>query len=470
MRARTTACLGLVIAAGAALQMGACTSSNDTNTSNDAGAGASGDGSSSGNTITIGVSNSLTGGLKGIGGPLHNAWKVAEGYINAQGGVLGKTLKFQEIDDTSDDGNVIKGVANKLLGMNIAAVIGPNGSAQVKAVQDLFAAQKVIQISATATSTDLSTIQPLHDRYFFRTVPADSLQGRAVAKLASLGIAGAGGADAGTGAADGGAPPGACQRLALFYYTNAYGTPMADVIKGIIPQSEIVADVTVDSSVRADYSVEVGKIVAANPDCLAMVVYDDVGDKFLLQLRSALQVVAPAPLPFLVMGTDGVYTSTFIASGRNDPSNSALPTAVEGVYGTNPDTNPPDSQDYAFFKNLYTAQFPLPAGQDDIDAYASNEFDAAILIALAIQQAGGTADKVKLRESLYAVAKGGKVHGPGDFGTAIADIMAGTDIDYNGASGPVDLDDSGNSLSGYIFWKVVNGKFVTLKHVKAAEL
>src|SRR5271170_3250715 len=120
-----------------------------------------------------------------------------------------------------------------------------------------------------------------------------------------------------------------------------------------------------------------------------MIVYDQVADPFLIQMASTLGATDATSFPFHVIGSDGVYDTDFVTNGRTDPADTSSTSVVEGVYGTNPDTDPPASPDYSFFANLYTAQFPLPAGQPNIDAYASNEFDAAMLIALAIAQAGG---------------------------------------------------------------------------------
>jgi len=223
--------------------------------------------------------------------------------------------------------------------------------------------------------------------------------------------------------------------------------------------------VTVDTVVKADYSAEVTKIVNGKPDCLAMIVYDDVGDAFLTSLKAGIPSSGWNP-NFFIIATDGSYTESLITNGRPGPGQ---PTVAEGIYGTNPDTNPL-TREYSDFKTLYTSQFPLPAGQDDIDAYASNQYDAALLVALAIQKAGGTTDKVALRDALYAVSKGGKAHGPADFVGAIADIQNGVDIDYNGASGPVDLQDDGNVQAGYIIWHVNGGKFETVERFKAADL
>jgi branched-chain amino acid transport system substrate-binding protein len=419
-----------------------------------------------GDPITIGVSNSLTGGLKGIGTPLQNAVRVAEQYVNSSGGVLGRKLRFVIEDDQSDEGATAQATMKSLLSQGAVAVIGPNGSGQVAAVQDLPFKAKILELSATATSPTLSAAQPMHDRYFFRTVPPDDLQGKAVVRLAILGPAGL--------SADGGAGV-ACKKMALFYYTNPYGTAMAQVIKDNFPSKSgggtIVADVMVGTDVKSDYNTEVTTIVNAKPDCMSTIVYDDVGDAFMTAFHAALMTPPVGWNPaFFVIGTDGVYTQDYITNGRINRADPNSMTVVENVYGTNPDTNPP-GPNYNDFANLYKAQFPLPAGQDDVDAYAANEFDAAILIALAIEQAGTASDSTKIRDALYAVSrKTNRPFGPGELVSALEAIRKGTPIHYAGASGDLEFDDAGNVVAGYIIWHVKMGKFETLAHVKASDL
>lgn len=454
---------------GVALAIAACAASYAAgvgcSTSSSPPQGTSSSTTAAGEPIVIGVSDSLTGGLKGIGTPLQSSIRVAEHYVNSLGGVLGRKLRFVVADDTSDEGAIARQTVQSLLAQGAVAVVGPNGSGQVSAVQDILFKAKVLQISATATSPDLSKLQPQHDRYFFRTVPPDDLQGKAVVRFAVLGPNGI--------AADGGGAV-ACKRLALFYYTNTYGTAMAQVIKDNFPSKSggtIVADVKVATDVRSDYVAEVNAIVATRPDCLATIIYDDVGDVFMTNLKAAVMTPPPGWNPaFFVIGTDGVYTDAFIVNGRQNRADANSPTVVEDVYGTNPDTNPPNRTQYNDFKGLFTAQYPL-VGVADIDPYTANQFDAAILIALAIEQAGTTTDPVKLRDALYAVSrKDNKAFGPGELVDALAAIRRGQPIHYTGASGDLELDDNGNVVAGYIVWHVKQGKFETLAHVKAGDL
>jgi branched-chain amino acid transport system substrate-binding protein len=407
---------------------------------------------SSNDVILIGVSDTLTGGLKGIGVPLQNSIRLAEQYINSLGGILGKRVKYVVVDDQSDEGAIVNATVQSLLNQNSAVIIGPNGSGQVAAVEDMLMAKKVLEISATATSTSLS--RP--SSFFFRTVPPDNYQGAAVVTVAKLGPLGLANPDAGAS--------NACKHMALFYYTNTYGTAMASVIKTLFLKTAgntISPDIPTPPTLQTNYKNEVAQIIAAHPDCLAMIVYDDVGDAFMRDLANAL-ATPPSTWPFFVIGTDGTYTEDFIINGRTNKADPNSPSVAENVYGTNPNTTPKNRQEFADFKNLYLSQFSLPAGQTELDAYVANEFDAAILAALAIEKAGGTDDKQKLRDSLVSISTTGEAFGPGTLLDGLRNIREGVPAKYSGASGDLVFMNDGNVVGGYIVWRVRGGKFETL--------
>jgi ABC-type branched-subunit amino acid transport system substrate-binding protein len=139
------------------------------------------------------------------------------------------------------------------------------------------------------------------------------------------------------------------------------------------------------------------------------------------------------------------------------------------MYGTNPDPNPPTTS-YADFKNLYLSHFALEPGETDLPGKVANFYDAAILIALALERSGDPSNGVKVRDALVDVSRGGTVFGPAQVGHALAAIRAGKDIDYTGASGAVDFDERGDVLGDYIIWKVSGGKFITVGRVESREL
>lgn len=457
----------------------------------------------SGSPITVGVSIGLTGDLAGTALPMQNAIRVAEQQINAYGGVLGRPVTFKIVDDTTDTGAVVQGVVQSLLDQGAVAMIGPIGSGQVKAVADIVAKRQIIELSATSTSPDLSKLQPPKDHYFFRTTPNDDLQGKAAAIFAYQGPGGPSDAGAATAAATtdagdagdaggGTTPTTGCRHMAIVHNDDAYGNPFAVATTGEFQGKlggTVVADIKVPTAAKATYSDELNTMVHATPtpECVVIVTYDPTCDEFVREIKAYQQAGTTPALPskFFVVATDGSFTSKLIVNGRQNKGDPSSPTVVEGIYGTNPDPNPDTSQ-YSDFRHLYLSEFGLDPGQTDLAFGTAGAYDAAVLIALAIERAGGLEDHVKIRNSLVDVANPGcpsdatkqcpdltageKSYGPAELGEALTAIRDGKGVDYTGAAGPDDFNDTGDVIGDYIIWSVVGGNFKTVQKIKAGQL
>lgn len=404
--------------------------------------------------IVIGVSLGLTGSLDTFARPLRNAIEVAQNTINANGGILGRQVVFDVQDDQSDDGDkgIVASVANGFVQKHVVAVIGPIGSQQVVSTQDIYAKAQIPQLTPSATSTDLANIQPTDNRWLYRTTPADDFQGAAVilfGQRTPLGL-GDGGAPAGP---DGGAPF-TCKNLAIVNLDNSYGNSMGDVIEQNWPKRSgvpVVIRKKLSTTLQSNYQDVANEVILTNPECLALITYDDVAAAFVSDFKKHPNYAGIAAKGFFFIGTDGVYTSGFLERGRSDPSDPTSPNIAEGVTGTNPDTQP-GTPEYNQFRALYSSHYPLKA-KEDAPAFAANTFDAAILIALAIQQAGNVDDKIAIRDALKLVSSGGKPYTPSQLGLAFQAIRQHEDIDYKGASGNVDLEPNGNVKAGFIVWR-----------------
>lgn len=413
-------------------------------------------------TLTIGVTLSLTGDLEGIGKPLRDAIRVAEGEINAVGGVNGQKVEFKIVDDQTIAAQVQTN-ADAFVKQGVAAMLGPIASSQALAIEKTMRDSKTLFLSPTATSPDLTKIESTADRWFFRTVPPDDFQGKALAKFALTGpMAG-----------------NSCKNMAIIHNDDAYGTSFRDVVKTAFEAGggKVVTTIGVGADVTASYKTQIGDLIKATPlvECAALVVFPKVGGQFMRDFRSTTSADASRDwTKFFIMGTDGIYTDDFLVESRENKSDPKSNNAAQGVYGTIADTAP-KTPEYNAFKTNYVSNFPLAAGKTEPDPYTANMYDAAVLLALAIQKAGGATDHLKLRDALISVSKTGKTYGPGQLAEAFGAIKSGQDIDYKGASGNVDFDENGNVLSDYVVWQVQKNAdgtfgFVTHSSVKAEDL
>jgi len=464
--------LGLLVSVSAA-----CNSSGDaTPTSGSDGGTETGAGTE---PIVIGVNLSLTGNLGPFGQAEQSGTKVAENLVNSLGGILGRQVRFTIVDDATDTAQSTRNV-EKFIADKLPIIIGPTGSPQSVPLQLLAAKAKIVLISPSASTPDTHDKEPATDRYFFRTAASHALQARALAIRVYKGFSESRTAVSDAGADDGGAdggtvPTGTCARPAIVHADDAYGNPIAAGIAAQIVKlgGTVAADVKVPNTAKANYDAEAAQIIAAKPDCQVVVSFPDVGVGYLRSFKKAVATDATRDWTrFVTVGANGLATNGFLTLGRDDQADPKSATVGEGVFIMNLDLNP-DIPQYKEFKNTYLLQFPLPAGKTELDGYTANEFDAAILACLAIQKAGTATDTAKIRDALYEISRpSGTAFTPARIGEALNALRLGQDIDYDGASGPVDFDDYGEVLASYVVYRVKGGKLVPqpLDTVKVDDL
>lgn len=163
------------IAAAAAMMvsMAACSGGSMDDSSNSAGA-------ASGNTITLGSITTNSGTAAAYGEAELKGFKLAISEINAKGGLNGKKIKLESMDDKGD-ATEASNAFNKLAGDNsVLAVLGPTISSTTAAVAPLADQSKLPAIAPAATSDSIAT-----GGYLFRTCFKDSYQGEIAAKFAA---------------------------------------------------------------------------------------------------------------------------------------------------------------------------------------------------------------------------------------------------------------------------------------------
>jgi ABC-type branched-subunit amino acid transport system substrate-binding protein len=274
--------------------------------------------------------------------------------------------------------------------------------------------------------------------------------------------------DAGTGSTDAGGPH-ACGKAAVIHFADSsgVGTPVAQEFEARFQSKggAISYDAVADPSATT-YLPLVQQLAASNAECLVLLMLSNQGDLFLRELSAFTPTDTSRDWrAFTIMGSTSFYSSGFIANGRTDPTNATLPTAAEGLYGT-AQNEAPQTQEYAALFKLYQTQFPdAGAGGPPL----TSVYDAVMLVALAIEQAGSTDGKA-IRDALFKVSSGTTQYGPLEYAEAVASIQRGESIHYLGASGSCAFDQNGDVLDDYIIWQVASGAFVTVAQVPSATL
>tara|TARA_B100001750_G_scaffold100021_4_gene79194 strand:- start:1031 stop:2287 length:1257 start_codon:yes stop_codon:yes gene_type:complete len=387
--------------------------------------------------IRIGVVLSLSGELASVGDHLSSSAQLAAREINAAGGLLGgRPVELVVRDDrTSPDQAAV--VTQQLLDDGVVAIVGSLASSATERTQALTAEAQVPQVSCCSTSSRLTEVQGSGDeRFLFRTAPSDTVQARVLAMVAE---------------------EASCTRLAIMHVDDTYGQPFAAGIAQAIGETTVsLSEVVPFTSGRSSYSAEVNTVASANPDCVALVAFPDDGGAI---LRGWNELGSPPPVTWI--GTDGVKDPGFPRAAGSDAY-------VDGVIGTAPIVEPDTPS-----ANEFAAAYEITYGERP-GIFGGNQYDAVILLALAIQAAGST-DGAAIRDALFRVANEDESTDTniisGEMAEALALLAEGRDIDFDGASGPVNFDENGDVTTDYEVWAYdTESGFVRVDVISEADL
>jgi ABC-type branched-subunit amino acid transport system substrate-binding protein len=383
--------------------------------------------------LTIGNIVPLTGELRDFGPPGEKSAKIAVQQIDQaikQVGVK-ETVRLQNEDEQTDPA-AAAAAARRLADNRASCIAGawaPLDTIQVS--RSVTTRDRILQISPASTSTAITT---LSDHGFLsRTAPPDSLQGAALAIAIATDLGGATG-----------------RTVAIGARRDAYGTGIsADFEKAWKSRGGKIGQRVIYDPNAPSYNSEAQKIVSGNPDAWVIVDFPETYKR-----------LGPA------LVTTGKWDprKTFFTDGL---ASSSLPrevgaAATDGMRGSSPGT-PQKGETQQAFDNLYASAAPRSVKRQTFDA---QNFDAVVLCYLAAV-AAGKADGGAMKDKLKDVSgPPGTKYTWQQLPQAIKDLRDGKDIDYEGASGPINLDDNGDPTRGvYDIVQFKNGTLVQIRQV-----
>ena len=365
--------------------------------------------------VKLGILGDLTGPIESLAPPIVAGAQLAFDHVNAQGGILGGGQIVSITGDSACDPSVAGPAADKLV--NTDQVTGMVGAfctgATIGAATTAGIPGGVVMISPSASAPAVTTVED--NDLLFRTTPSDAFQG---VKLADLLYA--------KGVTD----------VALTYVNNDYGKGLADVFAARF--AELGGTVSVNISHedgKADYRAELGQLAGSGSENLVVLAYISGSGLTILQQANEGGNFTT------YFGGDGMIGDAL--AGANVPN--FVATRAGAYAGASADA--------------YT-KLATDAGQDPAATYAPQAYDAGFLLALAVQK-NGNAGREGLSAALREVASApGEKILPGEWSKAVELIAAGTDIDYEGAGGPLDFDAAGDvdGIIVEVVWE--NGAFV----------
>ena len=368
--------------------------------------------------INVGVILGFTGPIESLTPDMGAAAELAMKEVNDSGKLLGgKMLNPVRGDSTCIDSAAATAVAERLITSdNVAAIMGADCSGVTGAIANNVAVPNgVVMISPSATSPALSTIDD--NGLFFRTAPSDARQGQVMADvLVDKGI----------------------KEVAVTYTNNDYGKGLADAFESAFKAAG--GTITISAAHedgKADYSAEVGALASAGGEILAVLGYADQGGKGIIQASL----------------DSGAFDTFVLGDGmKSDALIEAIGPDLNGSIGTQPGS---DSDGAKTLVKMLEGVADTPDGP-----FTAESYDAAALIALAIQ-AGGSADRASIAANVLNVANapGEKIY-PGELDKALQILADGGEVDYEGASG-VELIGPGEAAGSYQEYEIIDGAFVT---------
>lgn len=431
---RYRAC-GVVLALALTGALTACGSSNNGGSSGGGGGGGGGAKNAS-YTLTVGNLVPLTGDLSVFGPPGEKAARLAiqqaQKALQQDGSQI--KLKLDNADTQTDPGASVS-AARKVIGDGATCMAGAWASADTIPVgQSVASRQQIPLISPASTSAEITSLSD--NGYVFRTAPSDNLQGQALARYVSKAIGGVKG-----------------KTISLAGRNDAYGQGFV----GKLEQSfkalgAKVQGPTLYDPMAASYDSEAGKIVANNPAAYVIIDFPETYAKVGAALLRTGQFDAGK-----LFTADGLAADTI---PKGVPAG-----ALNGARGTRPGTPKTGAAAVAFGK-----LFKSSPGIKTRATFDAQNFDATMLCVLA-SVAAGSSDGSAIQGELT------KVSGPPgtkytfqQLPQAIKDLQAGKDIDYEGASGPVDFDSNGDpSAATYETYAYSGGKLKVTGQFQAGK-
>jgi neutral amino acid transport system substrate-binding protein len=392
--------------------------------------------------LNLGVLLPASGNLATIGEPVLQVLPLITHTINVCGGVNNAPVNLV-VEDEQSDPKFQSEVVTKLAASQVSAVIGGFVSDAATAAEVTAAVQHKIPLISPSNTSSVFTerAQKGNFRGFWaRTIPADTTQAIALAQLAK-----SRGYNAVTTLVVNDSKGIRFEQAFVSAFQKLGGT----VLNRANPTRYDPQAVVLDNEAAAAFSPG-GKI----PDAVVADLNPNTGS---LLLQSAYNQGLTDGVQLMLKAR--VSNSTFTNSDFTEATGRAIngKFLLEGAIGTAPST---EGLVNTSFLKLWKQKQTTPPG-----LYVSQTWDAIALLALAAQAAksnDGEAIKNKLRQ--VANAPGIKVT---DLCDALQHLREGREIDYQGVSGAVDIDQNGDVVSNYDIWTVdTQGKVRKIGQVK----
>jgi ABC-type branched-subunit amino acid transport system substrate-binding protein len=348
--------------------------------------------------VKIGAILPQTGQLAAIIEALEQPIRMAVEEINAVSpGILEVTYS-----DSGTDPNVASTNVDEYLTGDYNAIVGPASTGVTLGVFDKINESEIVMCSGSNTGAALSA--SIYDPYYNRTAPSDDIQAPVLGDLILN---------------DGQAT------VAVVWRADEYGRGFGETLAQYLSDSG--ADVPYQDGYdfnATSFDDIAASIVNSGAEALAMITFDEGG--------SILQALQGAGFTGQIYVADGFKDNVSVDTVGG---NAAL---LTGIRGTAPSSAPANG-DPGFVERLEAFAPGTPT------IFSAHFYDCLVVEVLAAQEAQSSDPKVFV-ENMVTVTTGGEKCI--SFDECFALLQEGKDIDYDGASGPLDFGPNGEPTIG----------------------
>jgi branched-chain amino acid transport system substrate-binding protein len=348
--------------------------------------------------MRIGALVPQTGALSGIVAALEEALRMGESEINAVSAGL-VTIDFAD-DGTSD--TVSSQNVQQFLTGDHNAIIGPAASGNAVAVWDAVNTAHMVMCSGTSTGAAFSSEE--YNPNHVRTAPSDEIQGPLLGNLMLE--------DGHT-------------NVAVVWQSTTYGEGFGQAVADSLEAAGATLALSEGyDPTQTSFTDLAQKIVSSGAEALAMITYAE-GAQIRLDLKSA-------GFTGQIYVADGFVDNVTVDKVGGDA------TLLAGIRGTYPAVAPSTGEP------TFGARFKAFA-PDAPTVFSAHMYDCLAVLTLAAQVAQSSDPTVYVDEIIGVTRDGEKCSLIAD---CLAKVWAGIDIDYDGASGPLEFSPNGEPGRG----------------------
>lgn len=352
--------------------------------------------------INIGLLFSFTGTRAAAGASFSQGAEAAIDTINANGGVMGRPLQIYSGDTAGDPVDAVPAL-RQLLIHSPAFLVGPT-SLEFDAVHSIIDSSQIPSF-AIIPSTEFDKLQ---DKWVYNILASDSQQGKASAYYAIK--------------------QGWTKCALMFDNSQASQSLVAPLTTAYTKNGgTVTANVTLTTGLSS-YRSEVARAFAGNPQCVFLQMDQSTAGTVFANARDLGHLNVP------YIGTN-VFSDPLYAK--------AIGLADDAKWVTTTQSAPSTGATFDYFTQLFKARYGIPPA-----ARSAATYDSVVIAALAMTAANSADPKVWVSK-IDSVVGDETAHEVTNYQDGVKLLKAGTKIDYEGASAPMDFDQYHSITTGW---------------------